>query len=131
MTTQTNQEVQVENSAGRRPFAAFLQDQRKGVLHNDLGEALAELVAAVVETGKKGTLTLKLDVALNKDGDTLLIADTVSVKEPKHDTKPSIFFADDGGNLTRHNPRQPELPLRKVEGGKDNDNAAAAAGEAG
>jgi hypothetical protein len=130
----TNQEVPVEGSvaAGRKPFAQLVQEQGRGVLHDRLSEKLAEIVQAVVETGKKGSLTLKLDISLNKDGETLTVSDSVTAKVPDHDTKPSIFYADGNGNLSRNNPSQPELPLRDVSAKRgDNDEAAAAAGEAG
>lgn len=122
--------MEASRAAGRKPFAAFIQEQRRGAAHDELSEELQKLVAAVVETAKKGTLTLKVDVAMGKDGRTLLIADTVTVKLPKHDSKPSLFFFDERGNLSRENPAQTELPLKKLEGGKGGDNQADEASEA-
>ena len=101
-----------------KPFAAFLQEQRNGSLHDDLSTALAELVASCVETGKNGALTLKITVAPTKDESFVLVTDDVTVKAPKHDAKPALFFPDAHGNLLRRDPRQPELPLREVPGGK-------------
>lgn len=115
-----------------KPFGQFLHEQRNGLLHDELSEELAALVTQCVETGKKGTLTLKVTVSPNKDDVTLLLTDDVKVAAPKHDAKPALFFYDDKGNLLRKDPRQPELPLREVPGGKDAEAARQAdAREAG
>jgi hypothetical protein len=45
-----------------RPFTGFLQEQRRGALHQELSEILAETVAAVTEHGKPGTVTLTLKI---------------------------------------------------------------------
>jgi hypothetical protein len=103
----------------RKPFAAFVQEARNGALHDDLSTGLADLVAACVETGKKGTLTLKVTVAPQKDEVTILVTDDVTVKIPRHESKPALFFHDDAGNLLRNDPRQLDLAsLREVPGGK-------------
>lgn len=107
----------------RKPFAQWLHEQRGGLLHDELSDALAELVQDCVETGKKGTLTLKVNVAPNKDDVTLLLTDDVAIKAPKHDAKPALFFYDADGNLLRKDPRQTELNLREVPGGKDGEAA--------
>jgi hypothetical protein len=101
-----------------KPFGQFVQEQRNGGLHDELSVALAELVAQCVETGKKGTLTLKVSVVPTKDEVTVLVTDDVAVKAPKHDAKPALFFPDENGNLLRRDPRQPELPLREIRGAK-------------
>lgn len=101
-----------------KPFAAFVQEQRNGGLHDDLSNALVELVNACVETGKKGVLTLKVTVTPTKDEVTLLVTDDVNVATPKPDAKPALFYHDEHGNLLRRDPRQPELPLREIAGGK-------------
>lgn len=125
MTTISNLEGDLTVSADpaverpqRKPFAQFLQEARKGGLHTELSDELAELVHACVETGKKGTLVLTVTVVPAKDEDgTVQVTDGVKVTVPKPDARPSVFFADDHGNLSRTNPRQPELPLREVPGG--------------
>ncbi|HJR04593.1 MAG TPA: hypothetical protein VKA83_23330, partial [Methylomirabilota bacterium] len=46
-----------------RDFATFLiNDHNKGRTHDELSKLLAELTAAVLDTKKAGTLTLKLKV---------------------------------------------------------------------
>jgi hypothetical protein len=88
----------------RKPFAAFLQEQRRGGLHGELSEALQELVRAVEEHRKGGSLTLTLSVKPNGDG-VVVVTDKVAVKLPEGEKGSSIFFVDDG-NLVRNDPRQ-------------------------
>lgn len=107
-----------------KPFAQFLQEQRNGVLHSELSEHIAVLVATCVEHGRKGSLTLKLTVAPNKDGVTLTISDDVAIKAPQGDRGAAIFFADEDGNLSRRDPRQPQLPFKPVEAPHDDDQPA-------
>ncbi len=99
---------------GRKPFAAFLQEQRRGGLHGELTDRLAEVVQAVQEHGKPGSLTLKLSIKPNGDGTTMTVSDDISCKTPEPERGAAIFFADDDGNLLRHDPRQLEIPVREV-----------------
>lgn len=98
-----------------RPFADFLVEQRSGRTHTELGEALNELVEAVADTGKSGTLTLTLKVKpAGKAEGMVTIVDDVIVKPPKGERGEAIYFIDANHNLTRHNPAQQTLPLREV-----------------
>lgn len=100
----------------RKPFAQFVQEQRNGGLHGELSDALAELVTAVSEHGKKGSLVLTVGVALNKDGVTVTVTDKLKLSLPEGDRGAAIFYVDEHGNLSRRNPAQTELPLREVPG---------------
>lgn len=110
-------------AAQTKPFAQLLQEQRKGVLHTELSEQLQELVTAVVEHDKAGTLTIQLTVAPGPEEGTVRVLDKATLKAPEAEKKPSVFWPDEQGNLSRRDPRQPELPLRGVAGGRDDDNA--------
>lgn len=108
-----------DDRATTKPFTQFIAEQRRGALHTELSDQLAELVHACLETGKKGKLALTISVAPIKDADgTVSITDDVKLTAPKPDAKPSIFFTDEQGNLSRQDPRQVELPLREVPGGR-------------
>ena len=90
-----------------RPFADWLREQNKGRSHDELSEALHELVARVRDTGKKGTLTFTVSVApLKDDVDVLVVTDDISLKTPRHDRKASMFYPDENGNLSRTDPNQ-------------------------
>ena len=97
-----------------RPFADFLAQQ--GRAHQELTEGLHDLIAAVKDTGKAGTLTLTIKVAVDMKNDEILrVSDNVVLKAPAHDRGERIYYADRTGNLTRSNPNQPELEgLRDV-----------------
>ncbi len=92
----------------RKPFAQFLQEQRRGGLHGELSEALQELVRAVEEHRKAGTVTLTVKVAPFGDG-TVAITDRVVLKAPEGERGSGIFFTDADGNLHRQDPRQLEI----------------------
>lgn len=90
-----------------RPFADWLRDQSRGQTHDELGEALHDLVARVRDTGKKGTLQLTIAIEpIKGDTDVLRVSDEIKLKLPEHDREGSIFYATDGNNLTRTDPRQ-------------------------
>lgn len=101
-----------------RPFAAFLQEQSGGQLHDELSTRLHDLIAAVRETGKAGSISLKIDIKPipGTDGRTLTVTDTVAAKLPKTERPKSIFFVTDDFNLSRTDPRQPVITgLREVD----------------
>ncbi|WP_018135422.1 hypothetical protein [Acaricomes phytoseiuli] len=97
-----------------RPFADFLQDQARA--HGELTDGLHDLIAAVEDTGKPGTLTLKIKVEPDKGGAGVLrVSDTVTVTKPAHDRPRRIYYKDKAGNLSRTDPNQLELSgLRDV-----------------
>lgn len=115
-----------------RPFADFLRDVGKGACHDELSEKLNDLVTAVEETGKAGSITLTLTVKPMEKGNVnaLLVSDAITVKKPTTPRKASVFFPD-GGNLVRNDPNQPELSgLRDVSdpGEREDDARERAAG---
>ncbi len=99
-----------------RPFADWLRDQSRGSTHDELSEGLYDLVARVTETGKKGTLTLIVTVEpMKEDVSVLLVGDEIRLKLPEFPRKPSLYYQDRQGNLSRQNPDQPEITgLREV-----------------
>lgn len=100
-----------------RPFADWIREQSAGRTHDELTEALAEVVAAVKDTGKKGSLTLTIQVAPFDKGMTaaLVVTDAVKKNVPQHDRRKTVFYADDAGNLTKDDPMQPTFEgLREV-----------------
>ena len=107
-------------------FVNTLCQIREGDSVDELSLKLQELVAAVRENGKAGTLTLAIKV---KPGTvrgrigTIIIEDDITVKPPRKAKDESLFFATDENTLQRTDPNQPELTLRTVEGGQvDKDN---------
>lgn len=93
-----------------RDFADFLNDLDHGEVNQLLTERLRDLVSAVDETGKTGTLTLKLK--LKQEGKMAVVVADVSVKKPEKDTAGTMFFFDENQGLTREDPRQ--LRLKRI-----------------
>jgi hypothetical protein len=101
-----------------RPFADFLREQSKGNTHEELSEALHDLVQRVADTGRQGSLVLTISVKPMKGADNgaLMVSDAIKLKLPEHDRKASIFFSHDG-NLRRTDPHQLAFEgLRTVAG---------------
>lgn len=97
-----------------RPFTGFIQEQRRGALHQELSEALAETVAAVTEFGKKGKIVLTLEIS--SEGDQMVkIRDGLKVTKPEGEKGASLFYTDGNGFVSRTDPRQTELPLNTVK----------------
>ena len=116
-------EPAVKPEAGQEPektkppktFASFLTEHRQAGLHNELTEALSEVAAAVLEHGKAGSIAVKLTIEPVEDDDrAVTVKDQWTHKVPKATPKPSRFFATTEGQLSRRDPRQPELPLREA-----------------
>lgn len=96
-----------DNELEIRPFATWLIEQSGGKTHEELSAALYDLVARVRDTGKKGSVSLTVNVApLKGDIDVLVVADEIKLRLPEHDRKASLFYPDKDGNLTRRDPNQ-------------------------
>lgn len=111
MTEQSTQDT--ERQPNTADFVAFLAALDKGRVSSELSGELQKLVAAVENTGRGGTLTLKVAVKpaggrSNEDG-AVFVGAEISLKAPKLTRDASIFFADADHNLVRHNPNQNEL----------------------
>lgn len=107
MTTTVQKEV--------TPFTQTLNFLERGCLNAELTEELAELVKAVRETGRKGTVTLKINVALMKGSeDTVNISADVNTSKPRSDRAQTIMFSTYDGDLLRDDPHQASLDLREV-----------------
>ena len=102
-----------------RPFADWLREQSSGKTHDELSEALWDLIARVRDTGKKGSVSLTVSVALMKgDKDVLIVSDEIKLRIPEHDRKASLFYPDRNGNLARTDPNQLSFEsLREVPAG--------------
>lgn len=97
-----------------RPFMDILREHRGGQTHELLTEKLQELVAAVTEEEKAGSLTLKITIKPMGKSDGLEVAAQVTTNPPKETPGVSIFFATPENNLEREDPRQRTMELRPV-----------------
>ncbi len=95
-----------------RPFSDFLLEHMAGRVHTDATTELHQLVAAVAQHGKKGTLSVIITVEPSRgrvDGDPVSIAATTVLKAPKGLTPSVPYYLDGEGNPSRNDPRQPLL----------------------
>jgi hypothetical protein len=91
--------------AGPKPFNDTLVQLRFGELHEELTDAMNELVSTVDKTQKGGKLVLTLTLKPGKGGQIELV-DDLKVTLPKQEKGSSIMFATPEGNLQREDPRQ-------------------------
>lgn len=95
-------------------IVSVLAEMNSGDYLIECGRQLQELVGSVRRTGKKGRLTMCLEVevaGLSKDGlvNQIDIRPTVTLKEPTPGHGTSLFFLTEDGALTRKNPMQADL----------------------
>lgn len=101
-----------------RSFGTFIAEVEDGELHSDLTRAMQALIAdlhdgrTIGQARASGKLTVTFDFVL-ADGVVEVRADIVS-KTPKRPRGRSIFWVTPENNLSRRNPRQPDLPFRDV-----------------
>lgn len=79
----------------------------------DAEEQLLEVVRAVQQTGQAGRLVLTLTVKTPKnaaDRTAVWVSGNVVARAPRPETEDHLFFAVDG-QLSRRDPRQPQLPV--------------------
>lgn len=96
-----------------RPFADVLRELSAGNTYEELTAALSEVVQAVIETRKQGTISISLKIKPNGDN-AVMISDEIKTKVPTPVRGDTVFFATSGGSLVRQDPRQQDLPLRRV-----------------
>lgn len=96
-----------------KTFVQTIGEFAEGRTNEELTSALSALVLAVGQTGKKGSLTLKLNIEPNAEG-LVRLTDEITVKIPQAARGASIFYVTEEGSLVKNNPRQKELPLRQV-----------------
>jgi hypothetical protein len=86
-----------------------------GGLPVEIADALLrEVVAAVQRTGKKGTVTVALEISANGELGFAATA-RVTAKAPQIAFGQSFFFADRNGDLTRKAPDMEQLGIMTKE----------------
>jgi hypothetical protein len=87
-----------------KPIQSTLSELRGGLAAEELGEALRTLTQAVRETGKKGSVLLRLHV-IPDDGEgqveRIRIEDDIEIRLPKPKKRASIFFINEHNDLLR------------------------------
>lgn len=76
-----------------------------------IGESLYDAIKAAQQTGKKASVTIRLEVKAVGGRGQIEIAEKITSKLPDFDRSGAIFFTDDDGRLHREDPRQGKLPF--------------------
>jgi hypothetical protein len=93
-----------------RLFTDIFREYRNGRAADKATSKMAELVAAVDETGKSGEITIKLKIKPDKAGGSQkTLACVVTCKIPDADLPEAVFFSDAAGGLHRTDPEQREM----------------------
>lgn len=93
-----------------RLITDILREYRNGRAADVATRKLAELVQAVDDTGKAGTLTITFKVKPEKGGGSQkTIACEIKSKTPDADMPEAVFFSDAEGALHRSDPQQREM----------------------
>ena len=82
-------------------------------LLDNAGQKFSELVNAVMQNNKAGSLTLKIHVKPSTAG-ALAVRSEVSTVKPKGLPPESLLWATPEGNLMAEDPRQTKLDLKPV-----------------
>lgn len=101
--------------ANSRPFTDLLREHGNGTTHDDLSDALQELVAKVAEHQKAGKLTFTISIKpAGRDSGALEVGADIKLALPKAAPAVSIFFVSPANNLVRQDPRQAALELKEL-----------------
>ena len=128
----------------RQAFHAWLERHARGTLNDEATAGLAEVVQAVTDLGKKGSLTIEVVVEpAGPGGRTVALGGSVVKKLPRPAPELGVFYVGERGSLHRDDPFQHRLPgvpvpvageeevrtvdaetgeIRTVEGEGDDDN---------
>lgn len=99
------------------PFSQQLAYINRGTLDAELTEALADVIKAVRETGKKGAITLTLNCSMlnTRDENTMKVTPKITRTIPELDRADTIMFSTADGDLLRDDPDQMQIDLKVIE----------------
>lgn len=102
-----------------KAFAIFLADLNDGQTHAGLTADLDELLRTVRNTGRAGSMTLKIKIAPASRGtgevDKITATADRKLELPKPEQPSDFFWLTDTAEPTRQHPRQQELGLTTVK----------------
>lgn len=92
----------------------FLVPLSEGTLVPDFTNKLHEVVQGVRETGKQGSISISLKIALMKGSQRQVEVNAdLKANVPEFPRPMSIYFTDDNGGLHRSDPRQMGLKFEE------------------
>lgn len=102
---------------GPEPFLLALNKALRPEILARAGDQLGEVIAAVREQGKKGRLTLTIDLAPMKNvPDAVEVTAKVKAAPPEPPARAKAMWPTEAGRLETSDPRQAQLPgLRAID----------------
>lgn len=95
-------------------FTEILLGMRQGAADRSASEHMQRVGAAVLATGKKGSVTLKMTIGMMKGGETETTIDIdITSKLPSEGVPTGIYYLDEEGKFHRADPRQLKMELEK------------------
>jgi hypothetical protein len=108
---------QKEKASQTADVVGVMAECNRGNFLIECGRQLQELTDGIIRTGKKGKLTITLELipAGICDGriNQFEITPMVTIKEPQPSQGSSIFFVSEDNHLTRDDPNQEQLDFEK------------------
>jgi hypothetical protein len=93
----------------------LLQEHAGGATQEEISDAIREVVAAVSDERRKGSVTITIGIEPLGKGDGLSVSFDVKSKPPVAKPRSATFFATPANDLQRQDPRQTDLPLRDIK----------------
>lgn len=97
-------------------FINYLSEMEYGNFIDDCNEALRKVIPAVAATQKDGQIQVTLVFEYVQKGfDQVVVRPKLKYVVPERDRAGAIYYISrDKSELTKRDPRQPELPFRPV-----------------
>ncbi len=97
-------------------FSTTLSQLNRGELNDELTEVLANVIKAVRDTRKQGSVTLNLKISMlnTRTENQIKITPMVSSKIPELDREESIVFSTADGDVLFDDPNQIKMDLKTV-----------------
>lgn len=90
-----------------------LEQLNEGKFAKQIDEEFSDLITACLSTGKKGSITIKLELKPGKGGGRTMGVDyKSSVKSPEFDTPTAHLYVANGNALVLSPPEQKEIELK-------------------
>lgn len=89
----------------------WLKIHAAGEVDRKLTDALRDVVDAVMDLGRSGTVTLKLTVTSQQDDASVLVHPDITVKAPQAPARAQHFYVDAERRLALADPYRPQLPF--------------------
>jgi hypothetical protein len=94
-----------------------LSSLARGRLLEELSDAMLVVAEEVINTGKKGKVTLSLTITQSAPGEpSVVIAEEIKRTAPLRAPLGAMLFLGEGPEFHRRDPRQPEMDFRVLEG---------------